>query len=286
MFIDIHMHPFCKEATWDDLNKIANALWALDPKRRKMMLSFLDMVANKTSIDDYIALMDNHGIDKAVIVGFNVITAYDVCLVTNDDLANLVTLHPDRLIGFACIDVPAPDAIDQLDYAISSLGLKGVKLVPPVQKFDISDPQYNPLWRKILDLNIPLWTHTGDQWWTNGSIAEFGHPLLIDKLAMRFENLTIIMGHMGTPWFWDLWSVVRRHLNVYADISLHPDLYPFFPWDAFSKYNLEDKLMFASDHPCCHYNNIVPAVKILPISDTFKKKIMGKNAAKLLGIKR
>ncbi len=281
----MHVHPFCKESTWDDLEKIADVMWGLDPKKRRLMRPFLDTVSKKISIDDYISQMDKFGINKAVIVSFNITTAYGIIMVTNDDIADFVSKYPDRFIGFACIDVPAPNAMDQLDYAISSLELKGVKLVPPVQKFDISDPQYDPLWKQMVDLNIPLWSHTGHQVSTGGSVAKYGHPMLIDELAMRHVDLRIIMGHMGTPWFWEAWSVTLKHPNVYVDISAHPDLYSYFPWDAFTKYNIENKVLFASDHPLCHWNQILPAIEALSISKGFKNRILGKNAAKLLGIK-
>lgn len=280
----MHIHPFCKEATWDDLKKIASAMGGSDPSKIRYYRATMKHFSSKISIDDYITMMDKSGIDKAVIVSFNIKTAYGVCLVTNDDIADFEKRHPDRFIGFAGIDVPAPDAMEQLDYAINSLNLKGVKLVPPVQKFDISDPKYQPLWRKLADSGTILWTHCGHQLSTAGAVARFGHPQLIDKLATENEDLTIIMGHMGTPWFWDTWSVVLRHTNVYVDISAHPDLYQYFPWDAFSKYDLEYKVFFASDHPLCHWNKILPAVKNLPINDTFKRKILGENAAKLFKI--
>jgi len=154
MIIDMHIHPFCKEVSWDDLNKIADAMWAMDPFQRKYMYKMLKYASENVSIDDYISLMDNLGIEQSVIVSFNVKTAYDVILVSNDDIADLVALHPKRLIGFAGIDIPATDALDQLDYAINSLELKGVKIVPPVQKFDISDISFDPIWKKMIDLNI------------------------------------------------------------------------------------------------------------------------------------
>jgi len=284
MIIDMHIHPFCKEVSWDDLNKIADAMWAMDPFQRKYMYKMLKYASENVSIDDYISLMDNLGIEQSVIVSFNVKTAYDVILVSNDDIADLVALHPKRLIGFAGIDIPATDALDQLDYAINSLELKGVKIVPPVQKFDISDISFDPIWKKMIDLNIPLWTHGGHQVSTSGSIARFGHPMLIDELAMRNQDLTIIIGHMGTPWFWDTYSVVLRHPNVYVDISAHPHLYNYFPWDAYTNYNIEHKVLFGSDHPLIHWNQILPAVKNLPISEGFRNLIYYENAKKLLNL--
>ena len=246
------------------------------------MYKMLKNVSENVSIDDYIVLMDKVGIDKAIIVSFNAKTAYDIILVSNDNIADLISLYPKKLIGFAGIDIPAPDALDQLDYAINSLSLKGVKLVPPVQKFDISDKVYDPIWKKMIDLNIPLWTHGGHQVSTSGSIAKFGHPMLIDELAMRHQDLVIIIGHMGTPWFWDTYSVVLRHQNVYVDISAHPELYTYFPWDAYVNYKIEHKILFGSDHPLVHWNQIIPAVQKLPISEGFRNLIFYENAKKLL----
>ncbi len=284
MIIDIHVHPLCKEVSWDDPKKICKAMYGLDPNKEKYMYRAFRDLKESISIDNYIDLMDKFGIEKSVIVSFNIQTAYGITLVTNEDVANLVKLHPNRFIGFAGIDPPALDAIDQLDYAISSLGLKGVKLVPPAQKFDISDRKFDSLWRKLVDYNIPLWTHGGHQVSTGGAIAKYGHPLLIDEVASRNEDLVIIIGHMGVPWFWDTYSVVLRHPNVYADISAHPDLYEYYPWEAYVKYNIEHKLLFASDHPLVHWNKIVPATLNLPISEGFKEAILYKNAKKLLKI--
>jgi len=285
MIIDMHIHPFCKEADWgDDPDKIAEAMLGTNKKGRRAMEKFYRVMSTEISIDDYIALMDKYGIDKAVIVSYNLTTAYGACIVTNDDLANFVSKYPDRFIGFAGIDVPASDAMDQLDYAINSLGLKGVKIVPPLQKFDISAKQYDPLWRKMVDLNIPLWTHTAHVMSVIGAMTKFGHPMLVDELATRHQDLTIVMGHMGTPWFWDAWSVTVRHPNVYVDISAYPELYPWFPFDAYTKFNAEEKVLFASDHPQIHWKNILPIAKELPISDSFKRKILGENALKILGI--
>jgi predicted TIM-barrel fold metal-dependent hydrolase len=196
----------------------------------------------------------------------------------------MIDKHPDRLIGFAGIDVPAIDAIQQLEYAIGSLELEGVKLVPPVQKFDIADMQFTPFFQKLLEYKIPLWTHTGHQVSTVGSIARYGHPQLIDELALRFPELVIIMGHMGVPWFWDAFSVVQRHPNVYIDISAHPHFFPYFPFDLFTAYSIEDKVLFASDHPLSPWSEHISAVKALPISKTFEEKLMGKNASKILRI--
>ena len=89
---------------------------------------------------------------------------------------------------------------------------------------------------------------------------------------------------MGTPWFWDTYSVVLRHPKVYVDISAHYHLYSYFPWDAFVKDKIEHKVLFGSDHPLIHWNQIIPAVNSLKIPESFKNLILNENAKKLLKI--
>jgi len=284
MVIDIHVHPFCKEAHYSDKKKIAEVMSGYNARKLKSVMHMLNAIMEQFTLEDYIALMDKFNINKAVIVAYDVSTAYSIVMVNNDDIADFVKRYPDRFIGFGCIDVPAKDAKDQLEYAISSLKLRGIKLVPPVQKFDYSDKKYDPLWKKMIDLNVPLWTHGGHQASFYGSIAKYGHPLLIDDLALRHRDLTIIIGHMGVPWMWDAWSVALRHENVYIDISAYPNLYNWFPWDAFITEDLSHKIIFASDYPLKHYSQIFAAFEKVNISDSLRKAILEKNAIKLLKI--
>ncbi len=103
-------------------------------------------------------------------------------------------------------------------------------------------------------------------------------------LAMRYPELTIIMGHCACPWFWEAWSVCYRHENVYLDVSAYAELYHHFPWDAFSKCGLEHKLLFATDYPLEDFRSCTEAVEKLPISDSFKRKIFAENALRILRI--
>jgi predicted TIM-barrel fold metal-dependent hydrolase len=92
------------------------------------------------------------------------------------------------------------------------------------------------------------------------------------------------MGHCGFPWHWEAWSLVTRHPNVYLDVSAYYDLYNHLPWDAYSKHGAEDKILFATDSPLCNIQATIDALKAVDISPEFRKKILGENAARLLGI--
>ena len=280
MIIDIHTHPLVKNAEYvPDLPTVMERFFRPSFKAR------IEQGIRGRTLDDVISDMDAAGVDVGVTVAMDLTSALGVVMVTNESVAEMVRRFPKRLIGFASVDPNTGEsAVEKLERAVCDMGLQGLKLAPPVQQFAPNDEAYNPLWEKAIELNIPVWTHAGHQVSTPGSKAKLGHPMLIDELALRYPDLTIIMGHCACPWFWDAWSVCRRHENVYLDISAYPKLYHYFPWDAFSEFGMEHKLLFATDYPLHDFNSCLDAVKRLDISGTFKAKILGENAANLLGL--
>lgn len=289
MIIDMHIHPFCKEATViPNHSEAAERLYGdmADKERFKNITAMLEWVFTKRSLEEIIADMDEAKVDKAVIVSADYTTAHGVVAVTNEDVAEMASKYPERLIPFASVDPSMGiSAVDRLDYAVRNLGCRGLKLVPPMQLFDFSDPRFYPLWEKAIDLDIIVWTHTAHQLSTPGSDARLGSPMLIEPVALRYPELKIVMGHCGFPWPFEAWSLVVRHPNVYIDISAYIDLYNYFPWDAYTKYNAEEKVLFATDNPIKGFKATIDSLNAVDISDEFRKKILGGNAKKILGIK-
>ena len=85
----------------------------------------------------------------------------------------------------------------------------------------------------------------------------------------------------------DTINMMLHHRNVYADISFWP-LNPLFkelvPWKLLER-TLSDKIMLGSDYPAGQTpKEAAESVKTLPISDSFKGKILGENASRLLGL--
>ncbi len=278
MIIDVHVHPAVKDAEYvPDLATVMERFF------RPQARALIEQGIRERTLDDVISDMDAAGVDISVIVAMDVTSALGVVMVTNKSIAKMVKQFPERLVGFASVDPNMGEtAVKELERAVCDMGLRGLKLVPPVQQFAPDDEAYNPLWEKAIELNIPVWTHTGHQVSTPGSTARFGHPALIDELATRYPELTIIMGHCVCPWFWEAWSVCYRHENVYLDISVYTELYNHFPWDAFSKHGLEHKLLFATDYPLEDFGSCVEAVENLDISNGFKRKIFAENARRIL----
>ncbi|MFX1499755.1 MAG: amidohydrolase family protein [Promethearchaeota archaeon] len=153
MVIDVHLYPWCEEAYHGEKKKIADMMSAYNSRNLKGAMRMLNAIMDQFTLEDYIAIMDKFAIDKAVIVAYDVTPTYGFVIATNEDIADFIKKYPNRYIGFGSIDVPSPHAIDQLKYAISSLKLRSIKLIPPVQKFYYSDKKYDPSWLKMIDLN-------------------------------------------------------------------------------------------------------------------------------------
>ena len=289
MIIDVHVHPFCKEATIKPSLEegIRRQMGALkDPVRIDNARAMLTELFTRRSVHDIVKEMDAAGVDRACIVGMDLTTRYGgVQMVTDEDLPALTALYPDRFIPFVSVDPSlGRRAVDRLVHAVENLGCRGLKLVPPVQQFDISDSKHDPLWQAALDLNIIVWTHCAHQRSHPDSDARWGAPRLVEPVAHKYPDLRIVLGHCGFPWHWEAWSLVVRHPNVYLDISAFPKLYNHLPWDAYAKFEAENKVLFASDNPLFGFQETLDALDAVDISEDFRRKIKGENAVRLLGL--
>ncbi len=289
MIVDVHVHPFCKEAhvTPNLEEGLQRQFGKHEPQVRERTKAVLTRQFTQVTAEDIIRDMNESGVGKACIVAMDLTTYYGVEMVTNEDVSRIASTHPDRFIPFASVDPSeGKAAVDKLIHAVKNLKCRGLKLVPPVQHFDFSDPKHYPLWEAALELDIPVWTHTAQQRGHPGSDARLGHPMLVEPVALKYPKLKIILGHLGFPWQWEVWSLVIRHPNVYMDISAYPNLYNHFPWDAYSKYGAEEKILFASDYPFPGFKETLKALKEVHLSAEFEKKILFENVIKLLMLSR
>jgi predicted TIM-barrel fold metal-dependent hydrolase len=89
------------------------------------------------------------------------------------------------------------------------------------------------------------------------------HPLLMDEIAIRYPDLKIIMAHMGHPWQVETCVVIRKHPNLYADLS--GNFYrPFSFWEQLvkaSEWNVLSKILFATDVPITTVEETIAALR-------------------------
>ena len=76
-------------------------------------------------------------------------------------------------------------------------------------------------------------------------------PRHLDRVAMRYPEVRIILAHLGHPYEGECVAVIRKHPNVYADISaLH--YRPFQLYHSLmlvQEYGVWHKVLFGTDYP-------------------------------------
>jgi predicted TIM-barrel fold metal-dependent hydrolase len=120
------------------------------------------------ALDVHLADMDEHGVDISVIspnlVGevsrLEVDDAVNAVERLNSEIARAQRLHPQRLVGLAMLPMQDPDAaIQVLDAAVREHELAGVCLLCNVAGKPIVSEQLLPVYRRIEELNVPLYLH-------------------------------------------------------------------------------------------------------------------------------
>ena len=80
------------------------------------------------------------GIEKLVMLPVNAVKISGRVGDTNELMAEIQRISPERLIGFATVDPMSPkQAVEELYHAINNLGLRGLKLHPQLQCFRPDD---------------------------------------------------------------------------------------------------------------------------------------------------
>jgi len=179
-------------------------------------------------------------------------------------VADYVATAPDQLIGFMSID-PTQDGWEhEMRAGREELGLRGIKLLPMYAGFKPQDRRLDPLWRYATEHRLPVLLHTGTTFISQAPL-ECTLPRHLDEVATRFPEVRIIAAHLGHPYEGECVALIRKHANVYADISaLH-----YRPWQLFhslmlvQEYGVWHKLLFGTDFPFTDVDATVAGLRSL-----------------------
>lgn len=165
-------------------------------------------------------------------------------------VADYVATAPEKLIGFLALDPTQDGWQDELRIGHRELGLRGIKLMPMYAGFRPDDERLDELWRYATEHQLPVLLHTGTTFLSQAPL-DCTLPRHLDRVAMRFPEVRIIAAHLGHPYEPECVAVIRKHPNVYSDVSaLH--YRPFQLYNSLilvQEYGVWDKLLFGSDYP-------------------------------------
>jgi predicted TIM-barrel fold metal-dependent hydrolase len=179
-------------------------------------------------------------------------------------VANYVAAHPDTLIGFLSVDPTQDGWQGEMNVGHQELGLRGIKLLPMYAGFRPDDDLLDPLWIYAARHRLPVLLHTGTTFVSQAPL-EFTLPRHLDRVAARWPEVKIIMAHLGHPYEGECVAVIRKHPNVYADLSaLH-----YRPFQLFhslmlvQEYGVWHKVLFGSDYPFTTVQASIDALRSL-----------------------
>jgi len=232
----------------------------------------------------FLKYMDEAGLDRAVLINAVApdVTGFPAGL--NALAATYAKEDPQRLISCGSLHPRHSSNVMADIEEIVRLGLRLIKIHPPHQLFYPNDylkgmKELELLYRAAESNGIPVMFHTGTSIFP-GARNRYGDPMYIDDVAVDFPQLKILMAHGGRPlWMDTAFFLLRRHPNVYLDISSIPprQLLNWFP-------RLEEiayKTMFGSDWPGPGGVDIrrnIDAIRALTLSDAAKEQILSKTA--------
>lgn len=281
LVIDMHVHPMLYKPTIRSGEE-------LNFRKEQFGLDLMSPV----SLDLVKQLQDFSGIDMNVLLPLDLTTTAGGCIVTNEEIAAVTAMMPDRLIGFASVDPHRPDAKEVLEHAFGELGLKGLKLNPAKQKFDPNEACMDEIYKTCIAYNKPIIFHSGMSWEPN-TLMEAGRPVIFEPIAIKYPELRICLAHFGWPWIQETAALVLKYPNVYTDTSLlYMDSPKIFMKEVLTEQlghlwienNFADRVMFGSNNPRFRAGRMKEGIEELPWRTITKEKVLGKNALRFLGM--
>jgi predicted TIM-barrel fold metal-dependent hydrolase len=179
-------------------------------------------------------------------------------------VADYVARHPAQMIGFLSVDPTQPEWERDLKVGHQELGLRGVKLLPMYAGFMPHIKRLEPFWRYVTKHKLPVLLHTGTTFVEQAPLR-CTLPRHLDQVAIRFPECKLILAHLGHPYEGECVAVIRKHPNVYADISA---LYyrPFQLYHSLmlvQEYGVWSKLLFGTDFPFTTVNDTINGLRCL-----------------------
>src|SRR3989442_15721586 len=149
-------------------------------------------------------------------------------------------------------------------------------------------PVFDRLYDYAESEGLPVLFHTGDTAFSTGDLAR-SHPLTLDRLANKREELTMILCHFGNPWFEDVAELIYKHPNVYTDISglitgSKGYAEKYVEWlakkisEAIYFAGGAEKIVFGTDYPVTKHSEALDLVRRLDVEEGDKEKILWSNA--------
>ncbi len=219
-------------------------------------------------------------------------------------IADIQRRAPDRIKGFLWLEPRIKEAPSILEWAISDLELRGIKMIP--HHWYPFDEMLFPIYEKVEELRVPILFHSGILFGFADS-SRFCRPAHYE-LLLKFPKIKFALAHISWPWVdeciavWGRYRAALRHANkdmkeMQMFIDATPGTPPLWRKEALRKvfaYGAEDFVMFGSDSTPSTLNprgkqvwerDLLILRNELGLPDQTVRKYLGENALRFIGEK-
>jgi predicted TIM-barrel fold metal-dependent hydrolase len=183
----------------------------------------------------------------------------------------LATMHPD---------LPAGEMPVRL---LKEKGIRGFKVHPDYQDFFVDEKRMYPFYEMAQAAGMFVLFHAG----VDRGLPDPIHatPERLARVRRDFRDLIMIAAHMGGE---SVYEETEQHLlgeEIYLDTSFVLQRMPFSILERFFGRHPLDRFLFGTDSPWTDQGDDLEFFLSVPfLSGEGKEKIVGTNAARLLGI--
>ncbi len=243
--------------------------------------------------------------------------------VANDAIAAIARKHPQRFVGFFTLptaDIQA--SLDELERSVNELGLRGFGCFANLNGQALDREELFPIYERLAQYKLPVYIHPTAPLATEAVGIDimptliFGWAfdstvgmtrLIYGRVLERFPEINWVVADVGGV----LAFFAQRAINIYAgrtDEIRHKYGLKENPLDSFRRFYVDtadhpastlrcvkdffsaDRMVLGTNYPygpeegCVLVKNSLKAIDGLELTSTDKEKILGGNAARILGM--
>lgn len=220
--------------------------------------------------------MDKFGIDISVVQP--VITKQSQTKSLNEWASSI---QNDRIISFGGIFPHTDDYKRDIDY-VCGLGLKGIKLHPEYQQFNIDAPEMMKIYDYALTKGLIILFHAGYD--PAYPPPYHSSPKQFAEISKQMQGGVMIAAHLGGQ---RQWADVEKYLagtDMYLDTSMGMKYYSHEQFLRIVEKHGADKILFGTDSPWSKGDEEIKELNSLPLAQNEKDLILYKNAKRILKI--
>lgn len=196
----------------------------------------------------------------------------------NDFISRECAEHSE-FYGLGTIHADFQDKIAELQ-RMEELGLRGLKIHPDTQKFNMDDPRMFEVYEYLQENELPILIHCGDYRY------DYSHPQRLCEILDRFPKLIVVAAHFGG------WSVPDLALEYLRDKRCYMDTSSTFFMSGLKRakeliriYGAE-RMVFGTDFPMWMPSEELDKFMSMGLTERENELILCENTKRILKLNR